>query len=144
MYITLEELQAYIYGVGNVTALPANAAALIRSAEGLVNDAIRGAVYALDTAGLPAEAENLAAVKAATAEQAQSWVLGEIDPRLGVVQLPAVVVSKSALGISTTVQVSSRRDLEALASGQHLTSAAVAYLWRAGLITARIGAGATA
>ena len=139
VYITPEELQAFIYGVGNATALPDNAAALIRSAEGLVNDALRGAVYRVDEFGFAEKDEYAAAITNATAEQAQAWVLAGIDPRLGVAQLPDVVVSKSALGVSTTVQASSRRDLEALASGQQLTSAALAYLNRAGLITAHIG-----
>ena len=140
MYITIEELQAYIYGAGNVTALPTNSAALIRSAGGLVDDAIRGAVYNITADGIAVNVEYAAAIKAATAEQTQAWVLGKIDPRLGVAQLPAVIVSKSALGVSVTVQASNRRDLEALASGQQLTSAALAHLRRAGLISARIGA----
>jgi hypothetical protein len=140
VYTTLEELQAYVYGVGNATALPDNAHALIRSAEVLVDNTIRGAVYAVDLDGLPEKAAILTAIQSAVCEQAQAWILAGLDPRLGVAQLPAVVVSKSALGVSVTVQASSRRDLEALASGQQLTSAAWAHLNRAGLITAHIGA----
>jgi hypothetical protein len=140
VYLTPEELQAYIYGTGNTTALPDNAAALIRHAEGLVDDTLRGAVYTVDADGIAAKLEYATAIMFATAEQAQAWVMSGLDPRLGVAQLPDVIVSKSALGISTTVQASSRRDLEALASGQELTAASWAYLNRAGLITAHIGA----
>lgn len=141
MYITPEALQAFVYGVGNDTALPSNAAALIRSAENLVDDALRGATYRVTIDGIASNADYATAISNATAEQAQAWILAGLDPRLGVEQLPAVVVSKSALGVSTTVQASSRRELEALASGQELTSAAWAYLIRAGLISARIGSG---
>ena len=139
MYLTTALLQSYIYGT-LATPLPDNAPALIRAAEGLVDDALRGTIYPVNSSGLPTDADDLAAIISATAEQAQAWILGNIDPRLGVAQLPAVVVSKSALGVSLTVQNSSRHDLETLAGGTQLTSAALAYLRRAGLITAHISA----
>lgn len=138
-YATPEELAAWIDPDADPTpARPTNAAKLLRTASGLVDDALIASLYATDDTGLPTMPKVLQAVKDATCEQAAAWVLAGIDPALGASQLKRVVQSKSLSGVSVTYQASLSDAYKAtLADARELTPAAWSILQRAGLLTNR-------
>lgn len=89
VYATNEDLTAW-----PVSPLPANAAALLRSASLLVRGATMTARYAVDAEGLPSDAKVLEAFKDATTAQVGFWVAAGVDPSGGGAQTSAPVQSK--------------------------------------------------
>ena len=83
------------------TTAPANADRLLRAASILVRNATRAALYDVDQAGKPSDADVLTAFRDATCAQAAMWAAADIDPSEGGVGVaePAVV-SKSMGGRS--------------------------------------------
>jgi hypothetical protein len=145
IYATPAELAAYLDPDAVTPVVPPLATVLLRSASQLVLDAIAGAVYRADVAGLPTDPGTLAAVKNATMEQASAWSLHGLDPRKGAAQASRRIASKSVTGVSVTYVADPAADgyLSDLAGGQSLTSAAYRFLLNAGLISnrARTGSG---
>lgn len=137
IYATSADLATYT-GV----AAPANATVLLREASGLVAYAIRGAVYDVDGADLPTDADLLAACVRATCIQAAAWSVNGVDPLAGRSATAQRVTAKSAAGVSVTY-AQDERDAKAmsdLASGEVLMPAALRVLWSAGLLTTQVQA----
>jgi hypothetical protein len=79
------------------TALPANAAQLLRTASMTVHEATMTSYYDVDGTGLPTDATTLQAFKDATCAQAAALSLAGIDPLSGGV-LKSGVASQKAVG----------------------------------------------
>jgi hypothetical protein len=85
-------------------AVPANAAALLRSASYLIRSETKKAVY--DTAdGLPSDTAVAEAFRDATCAQAAFWAASGIDPSLGAAGVQPLAASKSIGGASIAYSV---------------------------------------
>lgn len=143
VYATPAELATYLDPDAPEPVVPPLASVLLRMASALVADAIAAARYAVDAAELPTKPDLLAAVKAATCEQAAAWSVNNIDPRKGTVGLKPIVTTKSlggqavSYGQSAAIQAAT----VALAAAQDLTAPALAILDLAGLLSNRVTTG---
>lgn len=142
-YATPQQLAAYMNPDAVSPQPPQNATVLLRTASGLVADAIVGGIYATDGEGNATDPVIASAIRDATCEQAQAWSLNGIDPRQGTTQTARRVASKSLAGASVSYEAGSGGAdyLDALASGTELTEGAWAILRRAGLISNRVVTG---
>jgi hypothetical protein len=86
-------------------AAPANAAALLRSASGLIRSSTKMAVYDTDTAGMPSDTTVLGAFRDATCAQAAFWSAMKVDPSLGAAGVTPLAASKSIGGASINYSV---------------------------------------
>ena len=100
IYATSAELTTWL-GV----AAPANATTLLRSASILVHRATLTAIYDVDAAGLPTDADQLAAFRDATCSQVATWIALALDPAKGAAGAAKVVTSKSIGSASITYAV---------------------------------------
>jgi hypothetical protein len=131
-YATVDDLTAQ-----GVSPLPDNVDGYLRRASGLVADATRGAVYAVDAAFLPTDSRVATALMEATVTQVEVWLGAGINPLSGGMDLPEKTVaamgqggrtvSYSDLSASVTVQ-QSRQD-----AANTLSLSAWLILSRAGL-----------
>jgi hypothetical protein len=140
-YATADQLANFIAGneLDAVTppAAPSDAGVLLRQASSLVRQAIRGALYAVDSDGIPTDATLALALAEATCAQAAAWSTNGVNPTAGRAGATAAVASKS-LGGATVQYASYAADAQArsdLASGDVLISEALRVLDAAGFLT---------
>jgi hypothetical protein len=79
---------------------PADAAALLRSASGLVRSETKTAVYATDPDGYPTDTALRTAFREAVCAQAKFWADHKINPSLGAAGVAPLAASKSIGGAS--------------------------------------------
>lgn len=142
-YATPAELATYLDPDSENPTPPPLATVLVRKASQLVLDATAGAPYGVDEDGYPVDAYLRNAMREATLEQASAWSLHGIDPRKGAAGAPRRVSSKALNGAQASYVADPQADtaLSALWAGDSLTSAALAVLRNAGLITTRVNGG---
>ncbi|SLG40346.1 Uncharacterised protein [Mycobacteroides abscessus subsp. abscessus] len=87
---------------GWLTVLPDDAAALLRRASLLVDEAVRMDCYDTDAADAPTDPRVAAAFRDATCQQVVEWVAAGLDPDAGAVGQAPQVVSQSTEGDSVT------------------------------------------
>lgn len=140
LYATPDELAVYMHPDTEDPQPPADATVLLRTASGLVASAIASARYATDGDDLPTDPRKRDAVRDATMEQASAWAIHGLDPRKGAAQVERRVSSKSIGPASWSYESGSAADaaMDALASGERLTSAALGILDAAGLLSGRL------
>jgi hypothetical protein len=85
-------------------AVPANAAALLRSASSLIRAETRSARYATDTDGYPTDTALRTVFREAVCAQAKFWADHKVDPGLGPAGVTPAAVSKSIGGASITYE----------------------------------------
>jgi hypothetical protein len=90
-YATPDDLAPY------VSTVPSNATALLTRAQRLVDEALAVAVYEVDDTGMPTDADQVAALKAATCEQVAAWLASGLDDGMS-----TGVTSVSLGGVSLT------------------------------------------
>lgn len=143
-YATTAELKAFL-GLDPGDPDPANATRYIRTASGLVTEAILAAVYRVDENGVPTDATKAAACRDATLIQVEAWIASGIDPALGTAQVKRAVKTKAASngGLSVTYDAPDPRHHQ-LAEARELVAEAVVPLRVNGLLTTavqHVGAG---
>lgn len=118
---------------------PANATRYLRTASGLVSEAIIAAVYRVDENGVPTDATKAAACRDATLIQVEAWIVAGIDPALGTAQVKRAVKTKAASngGLSVTYDDADPRQWT-LAAGRELVPEAVVPLRVNGMLTAAV------
>ncbi|PSK95774.1 hypothetical protein CLV30_12826 [Haloactinopolyspora alba] len=94
-YATETDLTASPWGIDPV---PANVAALLRSASLLVRRKTRTAVYATDADGYPSDTGLRQAFTDATCAQAASWAAAGIDPTGGTAGAKQTAVTSKGIG----------------------------------------------
>ncbi|WP_457948304.1 hypothetical protein ACTAQI_20320 [Pseudarthrobacter sp. alpha12b] len=101
VYATEAELSAWM----TPATVPANAAALLRSASGLVRSSTKMATYGTDADGYPTNTALRTAFRDATTAQAQYWADLGIDPSKGAAGVAPLAASKSIGGASINYSV---------------------------------------
>jgi len=96
LYATPEDLTAWL----DPATPPGNAAALLRSASGLVRSETKTAVYTTDADGYPTDTALRTAFREAVCAQAKFWADHDIDPSLGAAGVAPLAASKSIGGAS--------------------------------------------
>lgn len=115
-------------------AVPANAAALIRSASEMVTEATTLARYDTDEDGLPTDPRIAKAFRRATLRQVVMWAKARIDPEAGTVGQEKIVSSQSASGGSVSY-LTGMTEQEVKIAVEQLSTAARRVLKNAGLIS---------
>jgi hypothetical protein len=116
------------------SAAPTNADALLRTASMLVRRQTRTAVYDVDTAGAPTDADTLAAFNQATCAQAAAMAANNVDPAAGVAGASGAVQSTSIGTASITYAVAGDAAASRQALLTELCSEAAMILDDAGLL----------
>ncbi|MDQ1053176.1 hypothetical protein QE394_001104 [Arthrobacter sp. SORGH_AS 212] len=101
VYATEAELSEWM----TPATVPANAAALLRSASGLVRSSTKMATYGTDADGYPTNTALRTAFRDATTAQAQYWADLGIDPSKGAAGVAPLAASKSIGGASINYSV---------------------------------------
>jgi hypothetical protein len=96
IYATPEELAVWL----TPEPSPANAAALLRSASGLIRSETKTAIYPTDTDGYPTNTATRDAFRSAACAQAKFWADHGINPSLGAAGVAPQAASKSIGGAS--------------------------------------------
>ena len=100
-YATEAELSAWM----EPAPAPENAAALLRSASGLVRSSTKMATYGTDADGYPTDTALRTAFRDATTAQAKYWADLGIDPSKGAAGVAPLAASKSIGGASINYSV---------------------------------------
>jgi hypothetical protein len=116
-----------------LSAVPSNAAQLIRAASQLVLEETALAQYDTDDDGLPTDPKVLEAFHNATCSQAAMWSKAKIDPDAGVVGQEPIVVSQTVPGGSVTYSQAQSQAQQQDAI-EHLWKGARVFLRNAGLL----------
>jgi len=96
LYADTDDLTAWM----SPTAVPADAAGLLRSASGLVRSSTKTALYDTDADGYPTDPVLVTAFMEATCAQAKFWADHKINPSLGAAGVAPLAASKSIGGAS--------------------------------------------
>lgn len=113
-------------------AAPSNADVLLRSASLLVRQATRSAVYAVDSAGLPADSTVLAAMRDATCAHAAALNAAGVDPFAAGTEAGVSASSIGSASVSTLGYLGAEKRRQALAD--RLVPEALSILSAAGLL----------
>lgn len=141
IYGTPEELAAWVDPDTEPAPPVSKATVLLRAASQLVLWYTQAARYATGDDGKATNEDVADAMLSATLEQAATWHLNDIDPRMGAAQTKRRVASKSLNGASVSYVADPKADswLSDLASGQALTLSAWQFLDNAGLLVTTVG-----
>ncbi|WP_225732718.1 hypothetical protein, partial [Nocardia sp. JCM 34519] len=127
VYATIADL------TGRLDPIPANAAALIRTASAQVRDITSNDLYDITPAGLPTDPDLRDVLREATCVQVLSWVAAGIDPSAA--PLRPEIASQSADGGSVSYQLPDPDRIQR--AGERLCHEAVLVLRNAGMATGR-------
>ena len=125
VYATTADLAAQPWAL---SPMPANASRLIARASQLVREATKAAVYDVDPAGKPAEADILAGFRDAVCAQVVTWAEAGIDPAQAGAGQSGVVASKSYGPRSVQYATYERDAAQRQWVTGHLTDEALGYL----------------
>lgn len=109
VYATSAELMIYMGGSG-----PANAAALLRSATGVIRKATKFAVYGIGSDGYASDATVRAALRDATCAQVEFWHELEYNAKLGAAGAEPIITAEAVPGGSVSYFVDPDLAKEAL------------------------------
>lgn len=91
IYATIEELAAEPWGI---TEPPDNVGQMLLHASGMVTEAVRSALYDVDTEGYPSITTVRQGFRDATCAQVSAWIAAGIDPTAAAAAQSQVVASK--------------------------------------------------